>query len=327
MLTMQQWHDITHADEAKLKETAKQVIGMKIDEPDGKKTDSVRANCKPCIEAAAKRRTFNHKLIKATEPGEVLHSDIIYLPARSMSGKLFMVTYICEATRYKRIYFLSNLTAEELLSSMMRCFSDQWDDIKKTPKRLHSDRGTNYESDLVQEFLRTKECKFTTSRAYNQEQIGLTRKTEEDMLKKAKSLMFEAKAPLKTWTLAMNYACHIMNVLVSSSTGKTPYESFLGVRPNVSRFLKFGAIVDVQISKKKRRLKLNKNAFGMRFVGFKGQITENYLFAYKDYSRVASATSVYSPKKKSDRTRTGRTKVKGQLIFFKLLFTDEDCQK
>lgn len=71
------------------------------------------------------------------------------------------------------------------------------------------------------------------------------------MLHKAKDTMFEAKALHKTWTLAMNYACHIMNVLVSLLTGKTPCERFFGIKPNVNKPTKFSKIKEVHISKEK----------------------------------------------------------------------------
>jgi hypothetical protein len=99
---------------------------------------------------------FNHRLIKEERTGLVLHNDVAYLPCPSIGKSMYFVVFIDEASRYKRIYPLKSLDANEMLKCIKTCFVDQKYDIGFIPNRIHSDRGTNYNNELIKSFLLDK---------------------------------------------------------------------------------------------------------------------------------------------------------------------------
>ena len=298
MLTMNEWHDVLHISDKRLVSTAKVVDGMQIDGP----YQECGVNCVTCIQSKAKRRPFKGTLIQSTTPGEVLHSDIAKLPVQSIGRKRaeHAVFFIDEATRFKRVYFLSDLTGESLREAIQMCFCDQNSDIGTVPRRLHSDRGTNYESRVVQEYLLGKETKWTSSTAENKESNGLAENTVQHIVNMTTALLLRAKCPKRCWGPAMNYAVYLSNRVMNSTTKRTPFEAYLGRKPDLAHLKRFGRPVEVHIPKKSRK-KFSPKTIEMKFAGFKDCKSNCFVMDTK-HTYVTTATSVYFIEERGEQT-------------------------
>ena len=89
------------------------------------------------------------------------------MPVKSIGHSEYAIVFVYEASRFKRTYYLKNLTALEVLKAIQKCFNDQFHDIGYFPSRMHGDKGANYLSNLVQDYLRQNRVQWTDSTAYN----------------------------------------------------------------------------------------------------------------------------------------------------------------
>lgn len=175
-MTMGEAHRlIGHANDQKILETSKVVTGLSVD------PGRCSPECETCALTKGRRRTFNHQLLTETVPGMSLHTDINHLPVESIGKKKFAVVFVCEATRYRRVYFTRNQEASELLIAFQQCYADQSYDLGYYPKRMHSDKGTNYLSETIQKFLLGNGTKPTNSSPENHQQNGLAERVHQDL--------------------------------------------------------------------------------------------------------------------------------------------------
>ena len=58
-----------------------------------------------------------------------------------------------------------------------------------------------------------------------------------------RSLLYSSSLHPKFWSYALRHAAYLKNLLVHSATGKTPYEMWHGVKPDLSHLRVFGSLV------------------------------------------------------------------------------------
>lgn len=197
---------------------------------------------------------------------------------------------------------MKDQTADAVLICIKKCFTDQYYDLGYLPRRLHSDKGRNYLSELVQSYLRDNHVKFTDSVAYNHQQNGLAEKTHLDLTNMTNSLLNAHKMPKRVWSVAMNHSTYLNNRLHHASIGQTPYEYYYNKKSDLSNLREFGPKILVHVPK--RRDKLSPKAKEMIFSGFTDS-SVNYLIMDPGCNYVTDATSVYfidqPPNKPKDR--------------------------
>lgn len=287
-MTMTKAHQLlAHANDQKIMNTVKCVSGLSIDQ-----NESHSPNCETCIVSKSRRRTFNHTLCKEQTPGFVLHTDINEFNTRSIGGSRYAIVFVCEATRYKRVYFMPDMTAGEVRKAILKCINDQYLDLGYFPRRIHSDKGRNYLSNEVQTLLREKHISWSDSSAYNHEQNGLAEKTHLDLTNMTNALLNANKMPKRVWSVAMSHAVYLNNRLYHSSIKTTPYEAYTGSKPDLSNLREFGSKILVHIPKHKRNDKLSPKAKEMIFVGHT-KTTVNYLVMDLNHNSVTDTTTVY----------------------------------
>ena len=283
-----EWHGVlAHAPFQRIDKTQTCVTGMKVI-----KTDNRNCTCTICVKAKMKRRTFNHDLLKETTPGAILHSDIGNLPTPSLGKSNYIVVFVCEASRYIRCYFMNKADASTLCSRINQCLANQNADIGRLPVKLHSDKGRNYMSDEVVQFLYDKHITPSYSTAHNHEENGLSEKTLQDIMNMARSMLYDSDAPNSMWAEAANNAVYIMNRIYKASLDKTPYEAYFGIKPDISHLKKFGSPVMVQIPKQLRLNKLDYRAKEMRLVGHTDS-SVIYRVANREYTSVTTETNIH----------------------------------
>ena len=82
-----------------------------------------------------------------------------------------------------------------------------------------------------------------------------------------RTLLYGAALSAKYWSAALVHAIYLYNRRVHSAIGRTPYEAWNGIKPNLSRLRTFGARVCVKRTGK-RRSKLDQHHFTGIFLGY-----------------------------------------------------------
>ena len=301
MMTMLDWHKrLGHQADDRLRNTEKIVEGMKIEQD--QLNNKISSNCEICVKSKHKRRTFNHKLLKESRPGYAMHSDLCYMTTRSIGGKAYYVLFIDEATRFKYICFLSDLTSNSMLKAIKYVYAQQNAKLGFTPKRLHADNGTNYKNKEVEDYLLGVGSSYTFCTPNNHEQNGLAEKSIQDISAIVRSLLMQAKIPQKVWAEAANHAVFLDNVTYKNSIKSSPYNLYYGTKPNLSELKVFGSEAMVYIEKNKRN-KLSPRSNKMKFVGYDGSMV-NYRIINSNHNKVDTFTNVYFIKDQIHHSKT-----------------------
>jgi transposase InsO family protein len=118
---------------------------------------------------------------------------------------------------------------------------------------LRSDNGGEYFSNAFEEWLKERGIKHESSAPKTPEQNGVSERSNRTIVEPARSMLHAASLPIELWAEASNTAVYIKNGVVSRSReGKTPFEIWKGIKPNLSHLRVFGADAYVHVPKDER---------------------------------------------------------------------------
>ncbi|GBO20433.1 Retrovirus-related Pol polyprotein from transposon TNT 1-94 [Araneus ventricosus] len=104
-----------------------------------------------------------------------------------------------------------------------------------------SDNGEEFINTEFDNFLKTNGIKRRLTVPYCPEQSGIAERKNRSLVEMARCLLSQAKLPLNMWAEAVNTANYLSNRYPTKAlSGKTPYELFNEIVPNVSYFKTFG---------------------------------------------------------------------------------------
>ena len=115
---------------------------------------------------------------------------------------------------------------------------------------LRPHNGEDYVGRDFRQWMAEQGIRLDLSATYPPEQNGVAEGVSRTVLESARSMLHHSSLPLELWAEASNFAVYILNRVVGRSVGgKTPYEVWRGVKPNVSHIREFGSSVYVNIPK------------------------------------------------------------------------------
>ena len=77
------------------------------------------------------------------------------------------------------------------------------------------------------------------SAPYSRHQNGTAERNWRSLMEMARCLLLDAQLPRNLWSYAVRASAYIRNRCFNKRTGMTPYECFIGNRPNVSNMFFF----------------------------------------------------------------------------------------
>jgi hypothetical protein len=203
--------------------------------------------CEVCALAKIKRKPFpKHCSHPAQDIGDVIHSDV-WGPASvsALGGSNYAVTWIDEKTRYGVV-------------EGMRAKSDTFEEYKayeawlrvqrgKVIKHLQSDRGGEYTSNEFQTYIRRQGTTRRLTVHDSPQSNGIAERCNGVLVEHARALLIDSGLPKFLWKEALKYAMWIRNRTTTHQLdGKTPYEAFYGVKPDISDIHLWGSRVWVR---------------------------------------------------------------------------------
>jgi transposase InsO family protein len=102
---------------------------------------------------------------------------------------------------------------------------------------VRSDNVSEFRNTRVEEFCDEKGIKHEFSSKYTPKQNGLVERKSRTLIDMARSILSEYNVSDSFWIEAINTTCYASNRLYCHRfLTKTPYELFIGRKPNISYF-------------------------------------------------------------------------------------------
>ena len=175
--------------------------------------------CRTCCEL--KPRFFkppSAHLIHALRPFDRISVDFIG-PKLSSSRNKYHLVMIDEYSRFPFTYPCSNMSIQTVINCFLKLFS-----VFGCPSSIHSDRGPQFMSGEVLEFLSKHGVVMTHSTPYHPQGNGQCEK-ENGVIWKAIRLALHSRNLLEgQWELVLNNAFHSIRFLLCTATNQTPHE-------------------------------------------------------------------------------------------------------
>ncbi|GBM64627.1 Retrovirus-related Pol polyprotein from transposon TNT 1-94 [Araneus ventricosus] len=231
------WHcRLGHLNMKDLKESIKRgnIRGLNISK------SPVNFDCEICAINKLTRAPFPKKSNRVTSLLEIVHSDLcgpIRVP--SIGKSLYFMTFIDEYSRYCVVKFLKTKSDALAAFKEIKCL---WENQKSVKIKIFmSDNGGEFINTEFDNFLKTNGIKRRLTAPYCPEQSGIAERKNRSLVEMARCLLSQAKLPLNMWAEAVNTANYLRNRCPTKAlSGKTPYELFNEIVPNVSYFKIFG---------------------------------------------------------------------------------------
>lgn len=232
-------------------------------------TDGAEDFCGACQEGKSQRKAFKKTRVRAdTEPGEVIHSDVCGpMSVESIGGSRFMVVFKDDATNFRYAYFLKH--KNEVLEKFKKLDRLIKNKFGRNIRVLRTDNGLEYKNRAFDEYADKRGIEREYTAPYTPEQNGKAERDNRTLVESARTMLLAKGLPKNLWAEACSTAVYLANRAGASSTkvGATPYELWMGVKPDLHYLKIFGSEAYVNVPKIKRT-KLDARAKKMIFVGY-----------------------------------------------------------
>uniref|UniRef100_A0A2N9FS65 Integrase catalytic domain-containing protein n=1 Tax=Fagus sylvatica TaxID=28930 RepID=A0A2N9FS65_FAGSY len=195
--------------------------------------------CEPCLAGKACRKPFG-KAVRATQPLELIHSDICGpMNVKARHGASYFLTFIDDYTRYGYVQLIAH--RYEALDCFKRFVAEVENQHEKSLKALRTDRGREYLSDQFKDLCEEKGIRRQLTIPNTPQQNGVAERRNRTLLDMVRSMMAQANLPISFWGDALLTAAYILNRVPSQSVSSTPYELWKGEKPNLEHLRPWGS--------------------------------------------------------------------------------------
>ncbi|CAH2108768.1 unnamed protein product [Euphydryas editha] len=258
------WHRrLGHINSECLNKMQNAVDGLTLKE----KVDITKSTCTICCEGKQARLPFTHVGKRSTEVLYIIHTDICGpMECESIGGSKYFILFVDDFSRMTAIYFLKN--KNDALNSFREYKVLVENQTNKKIRIIRSDNGREFCNAEFNDYLKKMGIVHQTTCPYTPEQNGLCERMNRTLVEKARCMLFDAQLSKMFWAEATNTAVYLHNRTgLSILQGKTPYEMWHSVKPDISHLRVFGSMVMVHIAKEKRQ-KWDKKAKKGILVGY-----------------------------------------------------------
>lgn len=224
--------------------------------------------CESCIVEKISRNPFPKKATPVENILDCVVSDICGpLPITSVGGFRYFVTFTDVYSKFTAVYLLK--AKSEVQSKVIEYLELLKNTFSRKVKIFRTDRGTEYLSQKVQNYLRSEGIRFQCTVAYSPEQNGISERKNRTLVEACRTMLTESGMPREYWDEAIMNANYTLNRVLSKDDPKTPYEKLFETKPNFANFKEFGVSAYVMIPQQKRK-KLDHKAEKLAFLGYDG---------------------------------------------------------
>ena len=231
--------------------------------------------CLICDLVKITKRKIPSTMTPATRIAESLHFDIVPLPFRPDGPKHYWLLVIDEYSRYKWVFLLSS--KDETIATVKSLILSIEEETKLPVTTLRSDQGTETTNLEFQAWCQSREPPIEHKPAppYQKEYNGLAESAVKSVKRVGDCLRTQGNLPDSYRFRTYQTAVFILNRVLHSYIGCTPYEKWHQRKPNLANLRAFGCLVVFynsleELQRDGKGKHGNHGALGL-FVGYKGE--------------------------------------------------------
>ena len=280
-VTLKEFHRIMgHCNHDNLQNLAKVCDGIKIKGCTGK------FFCEECCQSKQHHAVINRKPDgRAKAPLQKVHSDLSGpITTTAKSGFKYAICFVDDYSGYVYHYFLKNKSDATIATAQFIADVAPLGSVKV----LRTDDGGEYKSNEFVDLLVRNGIKHDMCSPYTPSQNGTAERWWSTAFDMVRCVLLESDLPKSIWTYALRNSDYTRNRCYQKRTGSTPYELFIGKRPNLESMVAFGTPCYVLVENTK---KLDDRSEPGYFVGHDRE-SPAYLIYDKRYGSVKRSRNV-----------------------------------
>lgn len=177
---------------------------------------------------------------RSTRILEIVHSDVCGpINIDALTGKRYFVTFIDDFSNFTIIYLLS--TKDEVTKLFKEYTAMVESKFNLKIHKFRCDNGGEYCSNDLRDFCKAKGTLIDYTIPYTKQLNGKAERKNRSIFDKVRAVMHKSGVPKYLWGEAVLFVNYTINRSPSRSlVGKTPYEVWEGIKPNVENLRVFG---------------------------------------------------------------------------------------
>ena len=197
----------------------------------------------------------------------LVHTDICGPVPVSKDGYRYFATITDDATRYKWVFLLK--TKNEIIAKIKEWIPYAQRRSEKKLICIRSDHGAEFTSGALESFLKEKGIEHQFSITYHPAQNGVAERLNRILVEKTRTMLLTAKLPASYWSYAIQHATWLLNRTPSMALKEniTPFEAWIGRKPNLKGIHVFGCMAIGFIPKLLRDTKFSLPGRWLCFLG------------------------------------------------------------
>ena len=234
--------------------------------------------CEACI-LAKQTKNYAHPMPSsappATGPLDIISMDLIgpVSPA-SLGRSKYIATVIDHFSGYAEVFPLQ--LKSDTAAAMFACINRWENHADRRVKVVRSDNGGEYISGKLQAYFADKGIQHQLTAPYSPEQNGTAERFNRTLVERARAMLISSGLPTELWAEAVCTSAYLHNI-GDAKGGKTPWELFYGVKPDISHLRVFGSMAYPLIPARYRVSKMEPVAWRGHVVGYQSKAYRIYL--------------------------------------------------
>lgn len=237
--SLQEWHkSLGHADQQVINEMATSgcVEGLEIVKPQ-------ESNCEICPAGKGTRAPHTtESTFKPVEVGQRIDMDLVGpLPEPSLGNAKYALLMMDKFSGYSFAYFIR--TKDETYDKLQLFLTTFENESGQRAKSVLTDNGSEFINENVKRLFAVEHVDLFTSAPRTPEQNGTAERNNRVIIETVRTLLAQSDLPSSLWAEAASTAVYLRNRVPKKGLKITPYEIFVGRKPNVSHIVPFGTRV------------------------------------------------------------------------------------
>eukprot|EP00798_Chlamydomonas_sp_ICE-L_P025937 gene25937-biopygen20436 len=223
--------------------------------------------CDACARRKAKRVPYHEPRRKTHSPLEIVHVDLMGPFSQGLRGEYYLLVMVDDYSNWQAVVAMvtkgdSAFWIVNTLKAWMALL------VGVVLGCLRSDQAKEFCTAEVEDFLKSVKARHELSSVYCPQQNGNAERMNGVVAATARTMLLDSKMTHGFWPYAFRCASYVRN-RTPTLDGRTPYERFFGVVPDVSLLRIFGATGYVKLlDKDSRKGKLNGRALRGKMIGY-----------------------------------------------------------
>ena len=195
--------------------------------------------CPGCAQGKMTQKPFPSSDKRASEPFELIHSDLKSFPIESYRKYKYSIVYYDDYT--SQAWTINLRTKDAALAATKQFIAMVETQYQARIVNWKSDAGGEYTSKAFTEMLKDRGIKILQSVPHAHQQNGRAERLIRTLMDKAESVRLQACLPQSWWEFALDHATHVYNRTPMRRLGwSTPYQKMTNQKPTIDHLRVFG---------------------------------------------------------------------------------------